>query len=68
MATTAQASIPVTPVTLARPKQAAEHFQVTTMTLYRWSKQPGFPRPLKRGQVVLYNVAAIEVWLAGEAA
>lgn len=68
MAITAQVLPPATPVTLARPKQAAEHFQVTTMTLYRWSKQPGFPRPLKRGQVVLYNVAAIEVWLAGEAA
>lgn len=52
--------------TLMRPKQASEHFQVTTMTLYRWSKQPGFPPPLKRGQVVLYDPAAIQRWLMEE--
>lgn len=51
-----------------RPKQTAEHFQISTMTLHRWRKQTGFPQPLKRGQVVLYDVAAIASWLAGEVA
>lgn len=54
--------------TLTRPKQTAEHFQVSHMTLHRWRKQDGFPQPLKRGQVVLYDVAAITAWLNGEVA
>ena len=49
--------------TLSRPKQTAEHFQISIMTLHRWSKQSGFPQPLKRGQIVLYDTAAIESWL-----
>lgn len=48
---------------LARPKRAAEHFQVTTQTLWRWSKQEGFPQPLKYAQTVLYDIAAIEQWM-----
>lgn len=51
--------------TLTRPKQTAEHFQISTMTLWRWCQQADFPQPLKRGQVVLYDVAAIEQWLTG---
>ena len=56
----------VTPKThsaLSRPKQTAEHFQVSTMTLWRWRQDPAFPQPLQRGQVVLYDIAAIEAWL-----
>lgn len=64
MATPAQA---LQPATLTRPKQTAEHFQISLMTLYRWSKQPGFPGPLKRGQIVLHDIAAIEAWMDGEA-
>ena len=59
----------VTPKThsaLSRPKQTAEHFQVSTMTLWRWAQSSDFPQPLKRGQVVLYDIAAIEAWLNGE--
>tara|TARA_Y100000815_G_scaffold20699_1_gene17650 strand:- start:695 stop:883 length:189 start_codon:yes stop_codon:yes gene_type:complete len=60
---------PTTPVTtLTRPKQTADHFQVSIMTLHRWRKQAGFPQPMKRGQVVLYDIAAISGWLMGEAA
>lgn len=51
---------------LVRPKVAAKHFQVTTMTLYRWRDLDGFPQPFKRGRVVLYDIEAIEAWLAGE--
>lgn len=51
------------PTTKARPKQAAAHFQISIMTLWRWTKRPGFPQPLKMGQIVLYDIAAIERWL-----
>lgn len=51
-----------------RPKQTAAHFQVSLMTLHRWRKQHEFPQPLKRGRVVLYDIAAIDAWLAGEGA
>ncbi|SDT10036.1 hypothetical protein SAMN05216271_3587 [Halopseudomonas sabulinigri] len=62
MATTANVTtIPI----LSRPKQTAEHFQVSIMTLHRWSKQPGFPTPIKRGQIVLHDTSAIAVWLSG---
>lgn len=49
---------------LNRPTEAVEHFQISHMTLFRWRKQDGFPQPLKRGNVVLYDIAAIESWLA----
>lgn len=48
---------------LTRPKSTAKHFSISLMTLHRWSKQEGFPQPLRRGQVVLYDIAAIEEWL-----
>lgn len=52
---------------LARTKAAAQHFQISEMTLWRWRQHDQFPKPLKRGQTVLYNLAAIEQWLlAGE--
>lgn len=63
MATTIQV---LPPTTLTRPKQTAEYFQVSNMTLHRWRQQPGFPQPLKRGQIVLYDITAIEQWLSGE--
>lgn len=62
MATTTQQTIPAT---LTRPKQTAEYFQVSHMTLDRWRKKDGFPKRYKRGQVVLYDIAAITQWLAG---
>lgn len=54
-----------TPQVKSRPKQVAEHFSISIMTLHRWRQQPHFPQPLKRGQVVLYDIGAIEAWLAG---
>lgn len=54
-----------TPITLARPKQTAKHFNISKMTLHRWRKRPGFPQPLQLGQVVLYNIPAITSWLNG---
>ena len=49
-----------------RTKEVAEHFSVSLMTLYRWRKQKGFPQPFKRGNIVLYDLEAIDAWLAGD--
>lgn len=51
---------------LSRPKQTYDHFGVSHTTLWRWAQQSGFPQPLKRGKVVLYDLTAIESWLAGD--
>lgn len=48
-----------------RTKETAKHFKISTMTLWRWRQDSTFPQPLKRGQVVLFDIAAIEQWLAG---
>lgn len=56
----------ITPPPLARTKQVLEHFQISTMTLWRWEQQDGFPKPLRRGQIKLFSIAAIEQWLATE--
>lgn len=53
--------------TYSRPKEAAKLFKISTMTLHRWCAMEGFPKPSKRGQIVLYDIAAIEQWLAGGA-
>lgn len=51
---------------LARTKEAAEHFKVSEMTLWRWRQDLTFPKPLKRRRMVLYDIAAIEQWLREE--
>ena len=61
MASTTQA---VTRPPLTRPKQTAEHFQISFMTLHRWRQETGFPQPMKRGGIVLYDIRAIEAWLS----
>lgn len=50
---------------LYRPKETADYFQISVMTLWRWRQQEGFPQPLERGQVVLYDINRIIEWLAG---
>ena len=50
---------------LLRPKEAAQHFSISKMTLWRWQKSPGFPPPLRRGGVVLYDLCAVQAWLDG---
>jgi len=49
---------------LSRAKQTIEHYGISQMTLWRWRKCPKFPQPLKRGRIVLYDIAAIEQWLS----
>ena len=55
-----------TAIVRARTKAVLEHFQISAMTLWRWQKQDNFPTPLKRGQIILFDIAAIEQWLSGE--
>ena len=48
-----------------RYKDLCEAFSVSRTTLWRWIDEPGFPKPIKRGNTVLFDVAAVEAWLAG---
>ncbi len=43
--------------------------QVSRQTIYRWVKlDPTFPQPIKRGNTVLFDMAAVDAWLNGEVA
>lgn len=54
---------------LQRTEGTAKYFQISKMTLWRWAQEAKFPKPLKRGNTVLYNIEKIEQWLEkGEAA
>lgn len=47
----------------ARPEPTAAHYGISRMTLWRWERQPGFPVPIRRGNVILHDLAAIDEWL-----
>lgn len=52
-----------------RTKDLCLALQVSRTTLWRWSKLDGFPAPIKRGAVVLWDAKGVEQWLeAGEVA
>lgn len=36
---------------------------ISRTTLWRWIQLPGFPKPFKRGNTVLFDLEAVEVWL-----
>lgn len=38
---------------------------ISRMTLWRWSNEPDFPKPIKRGNTVLFDIAAVQAWLEG---
>ena len=48
-----------------RYKDLCEALAISRTTLWRWIDEPGFPRPVKRGNTVLFDVAAVEAWLEG---
>lgn len=48
-----------------RYKDLCEAFSVSRTTIWRWIDEPGFPRPIKRGNTVLFDIAAVEAWLEG---
>lgn len=66
--------VPVAPAFSAkkygRYSDLVEALQVSRQTVYRWVKNdPTFPKPIKRGNTVLFNMAEVEAWLnAGEVA
>lgn len=47
-----------------RYKDLCDALGIGRTTLWRWSNQPGFPKPVKRGNTVLFDIAAVEAWLA----
>ncbi len=50
-----------------RYSDLVEALQVTRQTIHRWSvNDPTFPKPIKRGNTVLFNMSAVEAWLNGE--
>lgn len=51
-----------------RYKDLCQDLGITRTTLWRWIDEPGFPKPIKRGNTVLFDVAAVEAWLTGGAA
>lgn len=54
---------------LQRTEGTAQYFQISKMTLWRWAQDKDFPKALKRGNTVLYNIEKIEQWLEqGDAA
>lgn len=48
---------------LIRPKPLAELLDVSTQTIWRWAKMEGFPQPIKKGRIVLYDQKAVIKWL-----
>jgi len=51
---------------LMRTNETMQYFKISRMTLYRWTKMADFPKPLRRGTVILYNSERIEEWLTNE--
>ena len=49
-----------------RTNETMQYFKISRMTLYRWTKMADFPKPLRRGTVILYNSERIEEWLTNE--
>ena len=56
-----------TPKTFAtkygRYKDICEALGVSRTSLWRWAKEPDFPKPIKRGNTILFDIDAVEKWL-----
>lgn len=47
-----------------RYSDLVEALQVSRQTVYRWVKNDStFPKPIKRGNTVLFNMAEVDAWL-----
>lgn len=51
-----------------RAREASDHFQISTSTLWHWVKnRPDFPQPLKAGaRVTLFDIEEIEQYLLAQ--
>ncbi|HZJ92955.1 MAG TPA: helix-turn-helix domain-containing protein [Thiopseudomonas sp.] len=50
-----------------RYSDLVEALQVSRQTVYRWVRNDStFPQPIKRGNTVLFDMAAVDAWLNGE--
>ena len=48
-----------------RYKDLCEALKVSRTTIWRWQSMPDFPVPKKRGNTVLFDLEAVDVWLNG---
>ena len=70
MQTTAQQQTPPTPFATryGRYSDLQAALQVSRVTIWRWTQAPDFPKPIKRGNTVLFALEAVDAWLNGEVA
>ena len=47
-----------------RYKDVCAALSISRTTLWRWGQISGFPKPIKRANTVLFDLEAIEAWLA----
>lgn len=48
---------------LMRPAELAKTLDVSTQTIWRWTKQDGYPQPLKVGRIVYHDSTKVIEWL-----
>jgi prophage regulatory protein len=49
--------------TSLRPKAAAQYLSISTATLWRWTKRPDFPKPIKIGpQTTVFRLDQLAAW------
>ena len=48
---------------LMRPIELAKKLDISTQTLWRWTKQEGFPKPTKVGRIVYHDSTKVIEWL-----
>lgn len=49
-------------------KSLADRYKISTVTLWRWSKSPDFPRPLRFGRTVRFDPLAVDAFLKSQGA
>lgn len=46
-----------------RYSDLVDALKVSRVTIYRWTLLPDFPKPIKRGNTVLFNAELVDEWL-----
>ena len=52
----------------ATSAQLCAFLQISRVTLWRWSKTPGFPEPIRFGRSVRWDAEAVEAFLIQQGA